>query len=158
MLRVGIDVGGTHTDAVLLDGDEVVASTKALTTADVLTGIMDALEAILAEHPGQEDQIEAVMLGTTQFTNAVIERRELSDVAAIRISAPSGIGLSPKIGWPADIARCLGEDDYTIRGGQLYDGWPIADLDDAEIDSVVADLVSKKAEACLLYTSDAADE
>ena len=75
MLRIGIDVGGTHTDAVLLNGDTVVASTKALTSADVITGIMDSLETILAERAGAEDSIEAVMLGTTQFTNAVIERR-----------------------------------------------------------------------------------
>ena len=147
MLRIGIDVGGTHTDAVLLDGDAVIASTKALTSADVLTGIMDALEAILAEHSGGEDSIEAVMLGTTQFTNAVIERRELSEVAAVRIAAPSGNGLPPKIGWPEDISRCLGDNVYTIRGGYLYDGWPLAELDDREIDVVINDLVGKKVDA-----------
>ena len=147
MLRIGIDVGGTHTDAVLLDGDTVVASTKALTSADVLTGIMDALEAILSEHPGGEDSIEAVMLGTTQFTNAVIERRELSEVAAVRIGKPSGNGLPPKIGWPEDISRCLGENVYEIRGGFLYDGWPLAELNDREIDVVINDLVSKKVDA-----------
>jgi len=57
MLRIGIDVGGTHTDAVLLNGDTVVASTKALTSADVITGIMDSLETILAERAGAEDSI-----------------------------------------------------------------------------------------------------
>ncbi|MYI36086.1 MAG: hydantoinase/oxoprolinase family protein, partial [Acidimicrobiaceae bacterium] len=67
-MRIGIDVGGTHTDAVLLDGDAVIAWTKALTTADVITGIMEALEAVLSEHADGEDSIEAVMLGTTQFT------------------------------------------------------------------------------------------
>ena len=143
MLRIGIDVGGTHTDAVLLDGDEVVASTKALTSADVITGIMDALETILAERSGMEDSIEAVMLGTTQFTNAVIERRELAEVAAIRIGKPSGDGLPPKIGWPDDIATCLGDNVYTVRGGYLYDGWPLAELDDREIDAVVKELVRK---------------
>ncbi|MDJ0751656.1 MAG: hydantoinase/oxoprolinase family protein [Woeseiaceae bacterium] len=144
MLRIGIDVGGTHTDAVLLDGDTVVESTKALTSADVITGIIDALESVLAGRPGIEASIEAVMLGTTQFTNAVVERRELAEVAAIRIAAPSGEGLPPKVGWPDDISRCLGDNVYSIRGGYLYDGWPLADLDEREINKVVKDLVSKK--------------
>lgn len=153
MMRIGIDVGGTHTDAVLLDGDAVIASTKALTSADVITGIMDALETILAEHGGTEDAIEAVMLGTTQFTNAVIERRELAEVAAIRIGKPSGEGLPPKVGWPDDISRCLGDNVYMIRGGYLYDGWPLAELDDREIDAVVKDLVSKNVEAVAISSA-----
>ena len=147
MLRIGIDVGGTHTDAVLLDGETVVESTKALTSADVITGIIDALETILTGRPGIEGSIEAVMLGTTQFTNAVVERRELAEVAAVRIAAPSGEGLPPKVGWPDDISRCLGDNIYCIRGGYLYDGWPLAEMDDREIDKVVKDLVSKKVEA-----------
>ncbi len=153
MLRIGIDVGGTHTDAVLLDGDAVMAETKALTSADVLSGIMEALEAILTDHVGQEDSIEAVMLGTTQFTNAVIERRELSEVAAVRIGMPSGRGLAPKVGWPDDIAACLGDNSYSIRGGHLFDGWPIADLDEAEVAAVIDDLVSKKVEAVCISSA-----
>ena len=68
-------------------------------------------------------------------------------MAAVRIAAPSGDGLPPKVGWPDDISRCLGQDVYTIRGGYLYDGWPLAEMDDREIDKVIKDLVSKKVRA-----------
>ncbi|MFK7916269.1 MAG: hydantoinase/oxoprolinase N-terminal domain-containing protein [Pseudomonadales bacterium] len=153
MLRIGIDVGGTHTDAVLLDGSTVVASTKALTTADVLSGILQALETVLADFSGSEDQIDAIMLGTTQFTNAVIERQQLAEVAAIRIGLPSGAGLPPKVGWPDDIARCLGDHSYMLDGGYLYDGLPIAPLDERQMDAVVADLVSKKLEAVAITSA-----
>ena len=94
-MRIGIDVGGTHTDAVLLDGDAVVSATKAMTSADVTGGILDALETILSDSGVAESAIEAVMLGTTQFTNAVVERREMAPVAAIppsEASAPGSMG------------------------------------------------------------------
>ncbi len=142
-MRIGIDVGGTHTDAVLLDGDDIVASTKALTSADVTTGILDALEVVLSDSDAAVSAIDAVMLGTTQFTNAVVERRELADVAAIRIGLPSGDGLPPKTGWPEDIAACLGESVYQVKGGYLYDGQPLAGLDDREIAAVIRDLKTK---------------
>jgi N-methylhydantoinase A/oxoprolinase/acetone carboxylase beta subunit len=142
-MRIGIDVGGTHTDAVLLAGDEVVSSTKALTSPDVSSGILEALEHILSDSGVKERDIEAVMLGTTQFTNAVVERKQLSEVAAIRIGLPSGDGLPPKIGWPTDIAASLGDHVYMVKGGTLYDGRPLAPLDDAEITRVIADIKSK---------------
>ena len=152
-MRIGIDVGGTHTDAVLLHDDEVVASTKALTSADISSGILDALETILSDSGVVEDSIEAVMLGTTQFTNAVVERRQLSEVAAIRIGLPSGDGLPPKIGWPDDIKRRLGDHVYMIRGGYLYDSRPLADLDDAEVDAVVRDLKHKRISAVAISSA-----
>ena len=46
-MRVGIDVGGTHTDAVLLNQGEVVASVKTPTTQDVTSGILSALTQLL---------------------------------------------------------------------------------------------------------------
>ncbi len=143
-MRIGIDVGGTHTDAVLLEGDTVVAATKALTTTDVSSGILAALETILSDSGVREQDVEAVMLGTTQFTNAVVERRQLSEVAAIRIGLPSGDGLPPKVGWPGDINATLGDHVYMMRGGTLYDGRPVADLDYAELDRIVADIKHKQ--------------
>lgn len=143
-MRVGIDVGGTHTDAVLLDGDDILSTTKAPTSSDVKTGILDALDAVLSDSGVSGDRLRAVMLGTTQFTNAVVERRELSPVAAIRIGLPSGDGVPPMIGWPADIAAAIGGHCYQLDGGFLYNGEPLAPLDDAQVDRVIADIKSKR--------------
>ena len=142
-MRIGIDVGGTHTDAVLLDGDEILATTKALTSADVTSGILTALDTVLSESGVSQSDVRAVMLGTTQFTNAVIERRELSAVAAIRIGLPSGEGVPPMIGWPEDIAGALGGHVYSLDGGYLYDGRPLAALNDEQIDKAIADIRGK---------------
>jgi N-methylhydantoinase A/oxoprolinase/acetone carboxylase beta subunit len=77
-VRIGIDVGGTHTDAVVLDEQTVIASTKVLTSANVKDGVVSALDEVLDASGVRHDAIEAVMVGTIQFTNAVIERRELA--------------------------------------------------------------------------------
>ena len=79
-MRIGIDVGGTHTDAVVLDRNDVVASTKVLTSSNVRDGVVNALDEVLSDSGVAHDAIDAVMIGTTQFTNAVIERRELAPI------------------------------------------------------------------------------
>jgi len=152
-LKIGIDVGGTHTDAVLLDNDEVISSFKALTSSDVLSGILEALTQVLSDSGVESSSIEAVMLGTTQFTNAVVERREMSEVAAIRIGLPSGQGLPPMIGWPADMSQCLGNHIYNIHGGSLYDGNALAALKQNEIDHVIGDIKSKKIDSVAISSA-----
>ena len=47
MIRIGIDVGGTNTDAVIMDGANVIAGVKSATTADVMTGVVNALKDVL---------------------------------------------------------------------------------------------------------------
>jgi N-methylhydantoinase A/oxoprolinase/acetone carboxylase beta subunit len=142
-MRIGIDVGGTHTDAVVLDGQDVIASTKVLTSANVKDGVVNALDEVVADSGIAHATIDAVMIGTTQFTNAVIERRELAPTAIIRVALPSGEMVPPMIDWPDDIASELGRNVYMIHGGRTYDGFPIAPLDDDEIDQAVDDIASK---------------
>lgn len=142
-MRIGIDVGGTHTDAVVLDGADILASTKVLTSQNVRDGVVNALDEVLAQSGGKVGEVEAVMIGTTQFTNAVIERRELSPTAIIRIALPSGEFVPPMIDWPDDIADALGRHVYMISGGRTYDGLPIATLSDDEIDRTIADIGEK---------------
>ncbi len=141
-MRIGIDVGGTHTDAVLMDGLNIVSSHKALTSSDVRQGIIEALDAVLDSAQVDSNQISAVMIGTTHFTNAVIERKELSDTAIIRACLPTGSGLPPKCDWPEDIAGATGNYSYMVGGGHLFNGKPIAELDVVALDKVVEDIAS----------------
>src|SRR5436190_18059497 len=85
MRRVGIDVGGTNTDAVLLEDGRVVHAVKTPTTEDVTGGIVTAL-GLLSNHPEvAQGAIDGVLIGTTHFVNAVVQRRQLSTVAAMRM-------------------------------------------------------------------------
>jgi len=142
-MRIGIDVGGTHTDAVILEQQSVIASTKVLTSANVKDGVVNALDEVLAAGGVDHAQVEAVMIGTTQFTNAVIERRELAPTAIIRIALPSGLLVPPMIDWPDDIGAELGRHVYMIHGGKTYDGFPIAPLDHDELDAAIEDIRRK---------------
>ena len=140
-MRIGIDVGGTHTDAVLMEGMTIVSSHKALTSSDVREGIMEALDSVMREGLVNADEIDAVMIGTTHFTNAVIERKELSQTAIIRACLPTGSGLPPKCDWPDDIDAAIGNHSYMIGGGHLFTGEEIAPLDESALDEAIDDIV-----------------
>src|SRR3979490_2000940 len=77
-LWLGLDTGGTFTDAVLLaDGRRVVASAKALTTPwNLAIGISHAIRAVLDLLPaGRREDVTLVSVSTTLATNAVVENR-----------------------------------------------------------------------------------
>ncbi len=146
-MRVGIDVGGTHTDAVIVHRGQVIAAHKAMTSKNISGGILDALRAVLDTIGTDRDRIDAVMLGTTQFTNAVVERRQLSKVAVIRLGLPSGECLPPMVDWPEDLARALGNHVHMVRGGNEFDGSEVSPLDDAELENVIARIAGTDARA-----------
>lgn len=129
-MRIGIDVGGTNTDAALMDGAAVLGACKSPTTADVGSGIVAVLKKLLAMTGVSVSQIQAVMIGTTHFTNAVVERKRLLEVAAIRLGLPATKGLPPLTDWPKDLADTLGRHTFMLRGGHEFDGRTIAPLDE----------------------------
>lgn len=142
-MRIGIDVGGTNTDAVLMDGRSVVGWTKTPTTPDVTAGITAALKTILADTGVRPDQIDAVMIGTTHFTNAVVERRRLTPTAALRIGLPATAALPPMVDWPPDLRETIGNHKYLVHGGFEFDGREIAPLNEKEIQQVARELRDK---------------
>src|SRR5205807_1429503 len=89
MRRIGIDVGGTNTDAVLIEEGKVSGAVKAPTSEDVTTGILDSLKALGATGILKGKKIDGVMIGTTHFINAVVQRRHLTRVAALRLGMPA---------------------------------------------------------------------
>ncbi len=130
MKRIGIDVGGTNTDAVLLVDDRVAHAVKTPTTADVTSGIKRALAQLIAGAPDATTGLQAVMIGTTHFTNAVVQRRDLMKVAAIRIGLPASASLPPFIDWPTDLAEQVRGDIVMLEGGHEFDGRPIVPFDE----------------------------
>ena len=131
MSKLGIDVGGTNTDAVLLRGSAVAGFVKTATTQDVLSGITTALALLLEDLRVEPREIDAVMIGTTSFVNAVVQRRNLTRVAAVRIGLPASASLEPFCDWPSDLAEIVDAGHYMIRGGHEVDGRPIVDFDAA---------------------------
>ncbi|KKX33108.1 hydantoinase/oxoprolinase family protein [Rhizobium sp. LC145] len=129
MKRIGIDVGGTNTDAVLIDGEKVVSAVKFPTTADVMQGVVNAIQKVTADQPASASPVDAVMIGTTHFTNAVVERARLERVGAIRIAMPAGASLPPMIDWPEDLRDAVDPLSFMVEGGHEYDGRPLVPLD-----------------------------
>ena len=108
MYKLGIDVGGTNTDAVLIDENlNVVADIKCPTTGDIYDGILAALRTVLAQSGVDRSQIKQAMLGTTQCTNAIVERKNLAPIGILRIGAPATLGIPPMVDWAEDISSCL---------------------------------------------------
>lgn len=138
-LRIGIDVGGTNTDAVAVDRlGRVLSSHKSTTTPEVFDGIRAVLALVLAEI--DQDDVGKVMLGTTHPVNAIIRRKDLAKVGILRIAAPATLSIPPLAGWPADLAEAVRGPVEIIRGGHEYEGTEINPLD--------VDAVRRFAEAC----------
>ena len=74
-MLLGLDVGGTFTDAVIIDGHRVVATAKRRTTKNnLMNGIGEALDAVLEGYDASN--IEQVTLSTTVVTNTIVEGKE----------------------------------------------------------------------------------
>jgi len=143
MIRIGIDVGGTNTDAVIMDGTNVIAGVKSATTADVMTGVVNALQAVLEASAMDAASVDVVMIGTTHFTNAVVQRRDLAITAAVRLGLPATASLPPMVDWPEDLKQTIGNHGYLAHGGNEFDGRVISPLDEAELLGIAADIKAK---------------
>jgi len=139
--RLGIDVGGTNTDAVILDSNNrVIAKQKETTTTDVSAGITKAVDRVLQYSDINPSEITNAMLGTTHATNAIIERKGLSKVGLIRLSAPSGYGIPPFVDWPNDMMAVTKNSFVIVKGGYEFNGIPISKPDKEEIKKALAEL------------------
>lgn len=139
-LRIGVDVGGTNTDAVIMSGRDVLAAHKTQTTADVGSGVQAALAEVLRQAGVSPERIGAVMIGTTHFTNAFVQARSLARVGVLRLAAPATTSLPPFVDWPASLQNTVEGRATIVRGGYNYDGSTIADVDPGEVRHAVEEM------------------
>lgn len=134
MYRIGIDVGGTNTDAIILDENyHLIHAVKSPTSLDIKTGIETSLRNLLQESNIDKTQITHAMLGTTQCTNAIVERKKLAQVGVIRLGYPATASVAPYTSWPEDMVQKLSGKYALVHGGYEYDGQVLGEVDEAEI-------------------------
>ena len=147
-LRIGVDCGGTNTDAVILDlspsvkhdiNKVILASFKTPTTPEVTHGVQIAVREVLSTVPAhRHNDIKAVCIGTTHFVNALITRatNRLDKVAVIRLCGPFSQRSRPFVGFPANLRRIMEGPVHFVNGGCHIDGKEISQVDKEEIQAV----------------------
>ncbi|GBD43307.1 Acetophenone carboxylase alpha subunit [bacterium HR40] len=136
VLRLGIDTGGTFTDAVLIDDKEqVIAAAKAETThADLVVGIGHAVRRVLA---AADQPIGLVGLSTTLATNAIVEGR--GGRAALVL-----IGLEPSLLERAQLRAAVADAPVvTLAGGHDAFGRELAPLELGALERAFSELVGQ---------------
>src|SRR5579859_7341599 len=132
-LHLGVDVGGTNTDAVILDqSGTLLARAKVSTRPDIRSGIERAVDIVLAAPGVEARRVRRVMVGTTHAANAILQRRALQKVAVIRLGAPLTMAVPPLSTWPADLRAAISVGEVVVAGGCDYDGEELAPLDREE--------------------------
>lgn len=143
-LRIGVDVGGTNTDGVIIDpsltstpSKGIVAYHKAPTTTNPSDGINAAITHMFTSTSPAIDpkDVASVTIGTTHFVNAVVERdaKRLCKVAVLRLAGPFGKHAPPCVDWPEDMRELVLGHWGSVKGGLEVDGNLIAELDEAAI-------------------------
>ena len=164
-LQIGIDVGGTFTDVILVDpATGQFTSTKVLTTPrDQSEGVIGATRALLRETGHGADDLARLVHGTTMATNALLERKgartALITTRGFRDVLEIGRADKPRIydiqddGRPAPLVPRRFRYEITERVGP--DGQVETPLDPEEVSATRARLIADKIEAvaiCLLHS------
>jgi N-methylhydantoinase A len=124
---VGIDVGGTYTDAVLLDNDQVRAIAKVPTKENLLDSLIEAIDIIISD--ADKQKIERIVFSTTIITNLIAERK-YEDVDLLIIPGP---GLSHDYYKYKPYV-------HIISGAIDYRGREIISLKEPEIEAVLQEI------------------
>lgn len=151
LYRIGVDVGGTNTDAAILDikasnepGRGVLASYKAPTTPDITSGIELAIRHVLKASGVDQSRVLSVNIGTTHFINALVEadERRVDRVAVVRLCGPFTRQIPPFSDFPVGLRRILDGGAYYLDGGFEIDGRMISPLDHQQVIETTKQLVA----------------
>ncbi|KAF9266462.1 DUF917-domain-containing protein [Marasmius fiardii PR-910] len=140
--RIGVDVGGTNTDAVLLDPFTTTSENRGIlswhklpTTANPSHGIENVITTLIKNANVDVKSVASVTIGTTHFINAVIEkdRSRLAPVAVLRLCGPFSRSVPPGVDWPTDLRSIICAYCGYLDGGLEIDGQIIRDIKEDQV-------------------------
>lgn len=144
---IGIDVGGTNTDAVLIDNDKnIKAACKVTTTLNISDGAIKAINNLLEQSGIKTNDIKNILLGTTHATNAILQNKDIFTVGVIRIAGQRPL-LPPCYSWPKISSKAIFKGVETINGGFDCNGSNITQLRQSEIVTATLKLLELKVDS-----------
>lgn len=145
---IGVDIGGTNTDAVLVDQNQkIICAVKTTTTNDISIGFSTALNQLLKQSGILPETIQGIFLGTTHATNAILQKKDLFRVGVIRIAGQSPEALPVAYSWPKDLKEAVIVGSETINGGFECHGGPLTALCKDETRRAIQRLFDKQIES-----------
>ncbi|MGL4523105.1 MAG: hydantoinase/oxoprolinase family protein, partial [Bacilli bacterium] len=154
-VRIGIDVGGTFTDAVVIDNESgtLIAKEKIPTThhhnGGVAQGIIEIIQKVLTANNIQPEDVAFIAHGTTQATNALLE----GDVAPVGIVGMGKSGQAKRETMVKDIE--LAPNRYL----KVLHEWIDADnVNESTVQHAIAALKSRGAEVIIASEAYAVDD
>ncbi|MFS0783773.1 hydantoinase/oxoprolinase N-terminal domain-containing protein [Bacillus sp. 1P06AnD] len=124
-MRIGIDIGSTRVDGVLLDTDDkLLAAAKHLTGEHAVESISIVVEELLAHIDPQ--QVKGIFISTTHLLNALIQQRNLAKTALIRIGT-AGSDVDPRWRWPEALREYI-RTVLFLESGNSYNQASLNDL------------------------------
>lgn len=140
---IGIDIGGTNTDAVIINrANEILAACKIPTQRPLHEGVKKALIQLLQDSGIDKSAIQGIYIGTTHATNAILEAKGLSKVGVLRLAGHRPVTLDPCFKWPGYIKKTVFAGVATVSGGYRCDMKEIASLSKNEIQRALVELFS----------------
>lgn len=143
-MQVGLDVQAGLVHAVAVDGRRVVARASVPATRRPTQLVTKALRQLLAADPGVA-QASSVTICRSVNEESLVQPDRLAPVTTIRISPHEEAPLPPMAGWPDDLVATIGIDHHQVLGGHRYDGSPAAQLDEARLHQIGAQLATRPA-------------
>jgi len=156
--RLGVDVGGTFTDVLLVDSDSGATwrAKTASTPDDQSTGVLHGIDLVCAKADADRSRIDSVLHGTTVATNAILEGKGAKvglvttlgfrQVLQIARSFVPG-GLAGWIIWPKPEPLAALENTVEVPGRMASDGTEVVALDEAATRAALASLRDNGIEA-----------
>lgn len=155
-VRIGIDVGGTFTDAVIIDNDtyEIIAKKKIPTTHEqgVAEGVVQIISALIEENNIAPEDVVFIAHGTTQATNALLE----GDVASVGVLG-MGTGMDARSAkGETNIGHIELAPDKYLKSYHIF--LDSKDVNETTVDSAIADLVKQGAEVIVASEAFSVDD
>ena len=154
---IGVDVGGTNTDAVVLDKStetaRILSEVKTTTTADIASGVRESIRLVLLNLQDRFTKlaVQQVNVGTTHFVNAVVQGKRLAKVSVIRLCGTASKRLPPFSDFPESFAEKIQGSVFMTSGGCQFDAQEISEIDENEILSCL-DMLKAKGESNIVVS------